>query len=111
MRHWIKVRLQDTELAAYSFQVVEHWRSQKMAAQNIIKAIALYYTLSNGDTSLLKKYFPLLGEVRRMSVDDDTPVPFEANGKPKTRLIEKSADEDLDDFLESMGIADDEHEQ
>lgn len=104
MRHWIKVRLQDTDLAAYAFNVVEHWRSQKMAAQTIVKAIALYYTLSNGDTSLLKEYFPLLGEVRRMSIQDDTPLPIQASNTPKTRLVEKSAEDDLDDFLESMGI-------
>ena len=104
MRHWIKVRLQDTEQAAYAFQVVEYWRKQKMAAQNIVKAVSLYYSLSNGDTSILKEYFPLLGDVRRMSVQDDTPLPIQASGTPKTRLVEKSAEDDLDDFLESMGI-------
>lgn len=75
-----------------------------MAAQSIAKAIALYYTLSNGDTSLLKEYFPLLGSVRSAEPIDSEPVPIQVNNKAKTRLIEKSADDDLDDFLESMGI-------
>ena len=75
-----------------------------MAAQSIAKAIALYYTLSNGDTSLLKEYFPLLGEVRSSAPIENHVETIQSSGKPKTRTVEKTAEDDLDDFLESMGI-------
>lgn len=103
MRHWIKVRLQDTELAAHAFQVVEHWRSLRAASVHVAKAIALYYDLTRGDTTLLREYFPWITSAATVE-QPASAAPSQPTGKPKTRLIEKSADDDLADFLDSMGL-------
>lgn len=101
-RQWLKIRLKNTTEANHVVSIVEYWRSLKTAAPNVTKAIRLYYSLTQGDTTLLQEYFPWVGVPQKT---ESTPTPLkQLVAVPKTRDIHKTGEEDLDDFMGSLGI-------
>jgi len=57
-RAWIKVQLADKPESHEAARLVAHWKTERQAARNTVKALRLYAALCRGDTSLLDAYFP-----------------------------------------------------
>lgn len=98
VRAWVKVQLPDTDEAHQTAQIVKGWKSKRGAALHLMKAIRLYSALMMGDTRLLREYFPLVNVQQSGTADlmRDSHKPTE---RPKKRVVQKSEEEDLDDFL------------
>jgi len=99
LRAWIKVQLTDTAESHQAAQIVKGWKLMRCASLHVIRAIRLYNALMMGDTRLLQEYFPLLnvGQSAAPHVANSQFKP--AAPPPRKREVQKTADEDLDDFL------------
>ena len=98
LRAWVKVQLPDTEPTHQAAQIVMGWKQQRSASQHVIRAIRLYNALMSGDTRLLQEYFPLLN-VGQAAAPHVVSSQFKPAAPPRKREVQKTADEDLDDFL------------
>lgn len=103
-RYWLKVQLRQDADSEHVLQIIQYWKGLKTATMHVTRAIRIYYALTQGDTSLLNQHFPFLLSQPASSPPTPTYAPVEIPGAVKMRLVEKSADEDIDDFLESMGL-------
>ena len=101
-RIWVKVQLKSDADAKHAGEIVEYWRHFRQAAQHITRAIRMYYALTQGDTSLLREYFPLIVDKLR----EGSPIRPTAQTEPmtaappKAERRAKSADEDKADLLD-----------
>ena len=100
-RHTIKVKLTSGAESDHAAQIVEYWRQRRELAKHITRAIRVYYGLLQGDTTLLEEYFPFLAVGRSGAA---APRPFKPTSTPTITRVEKSADDDAADLLESLGI-------
>lgn len=100
MRRWIKIRLKDTERAHAAADVVEWWKDDRRAAENVVQAIRLYYDLMQGNTAVLTELFPFLADsLHRGNIPQPPARPMAA---PRIEVREKSEDEDINDLLDSF---------
>lgn len=104
-RPLIRVQLADHPDAHHAAQIVSYWTSIRMGTFHLMRAIRMYYALLMGDATLLREYFPLLqlgaavpAVAARIDDDDYTP------GSVELHLVERDASEDLNDFLDSLGM-------
>lgn len=100
-RFWIKVQLKDDDEAQHAAEIVEYWRGFRQAAHHLTRAIRMYYGLTQGDTSLLRQYFPL--EIDSMRIGAPVrPVPAQpaADAPPKIERRARTEDEDKADLLD-----------
>lgn len=103
-RVWVKVQLKDDADAKHAGDIVEYWRHFRQAAQHITRAIRMYYSLTQGDTSLLREYFPLIvdklreGSPIRPSAAEA--IQITAAAPPKVERRAKTSDEDKADLLD-----------
>lgn len=81
--------------AAHAHEIVEYWRTCREAARHIERAIRLYYGLLQGDTTLLRQFFPMLSL--------NTAAQYE-QAYTSSGVEQKSSDDDLADFLDSLGV-------
>jgi hypothetical protein len=98
-RPWIKLRLKDAQESLHVIEIIEYWQRSKEAALHVTRAIQMYYALTGGDTTLLRKYFP--GILAGMS--NGTPPPMAKPTTPaKVEAVTRSEDEDKADLLDGL---------
>ena len=106
-RTWIKVQLKSDGDAKHAGEIVEYWRQFRQAALHVTRAIRMYYALTQGDTSLLREYFPLIVDsfragapIRPSALDVGALGTTAPLAPPKVERRAKSADEDKADLLD-----------
>lgn len=110
-RPHIKIRLPATDEGHHAAQVIEYWKSRREMSKHLPRAIALYYGLASGDLTLLYKYFPqIAAQLGAQTAPNGsggrlTPARhYSAAERPTITTQEKSADDDIGDLLDSLGI-------
>lgn len=108
LRAWVKVQLRDDNASYAATDAVNEWRGERRAAYHLIRAILLYAALLRGDVNVLREMFPLLFSginTTGATVDPTLNQPPATPKKPiKSRVVQKTATEDVDDFMESLGL-------
>lgn len=104
-RAWVRVQLGADDESLHAAQIIAFWRASRKAAQNIKRAIALYYALLSGDTDLLWQWFPLLMKATSggRSIISSAPIELVDFGNIEVRDAQSSGDE-LGDFMNSLGL-------
>lgn len=98
-RAWIKVQMKNDSESHHAAEIVTYWKATKAAALHIPRAIRMYYALLQGDTSLLREYFPLLtlGQGRQSETVKSAMPP-----KVKIEHRERTEEEDKADLLDGL---------
>lgn len=104
-RAWVHVQLPDSDPAHQTAQLVKDWKSRRQAATNITKAIQLYATLCQGDTSVLVECFPGLA----IGWPEMSPPVMTRRGSAllsitAVTVTPRSEDEETDDALNGLGL-------
>jgi hypothetical protein len=101
-RAWIKVQLADKPEAHEAARLVKHWKEERQAARNTVKALRLYAALCRGDTSVLAAYFPDLP----LSTAGQPVKPRSISPAPTVTVSHapRSEAEELDEALEGIGL-------
>lgn len=103
-RPLIRLQLADSSEGHHASEIVSYWMKLRMATFHITRAIRMYYALQVGDTQLLREYFPLLPVGVSAPAPQLTIVDTQGDHEPALRTVQRSDDEDVDDFMDSLGL-------
>ena len=99
-RPWIKVQLGIDSDSTHAADIVDYWRSLRMATFHLRRAIAMYYALQSGNMNLVWEYFPMLKPVAvRVPSAPVEQLQFEIEVRDA-----QSSEDELGDFIESLGL-------
>ena len=101
----VRVQLGNDAQSQHIGDIMAYWRSLRLASYHLRRAIAMYYALLSGDSSLLIEYFPKLvfsGLGAPLKSQPVEAIPdFDAGA---VRDVQHSDGDDFDDFLGSLGL-------
>jgi hypothetical protein len=124
-RPYVKVRLGRNQQSHEVVQIVDDWRSRREAAPKVGAALRLYDALERGDLETLQEFLPLMGAGLAVllsggnglaslfaSAPAVSPAPVVSLAAPvrvsmpapEIVHVQKSEEEDTDDFLDSLGF-------
>ena len=106
LRHWVKVRFEDSPAARDTVATVERWKAERANAYHMLRAIRLYASLMRGETDELNSQFPFLLQGVYGRGGEGRTQHAASLHSPVVTMVEQSEEDELADFFGSMGLDD-----
>lgn len=100
-RPWVKVRLSEGSDSVHALEIIQYWTRLRQCAFHVMRAVRMYYALTQGDDGLLREYFPLLSvSSSRPAIAYNLHQPVKTPAKVEAKA--RTEEEDKADLLDGL---------